>query len=441
MVLRFLTFSIFMVISFAGMTQSNLISTEQFFQGDPQTRSTFQYDDLGREVGSKHYSITSSGSWGLHTSEEKRFDQAGRQIFYSRSGWKYAYDSLYFYYEVQSSYNDAGKIANENTTSIYNASGSNEQKLQTGKIYQYNDSGCLSKVVHKTFFEGGGAYESIEQYESDSQCRPLIRTHEGDITIWTYETNDSYVERRYYINENDSVLVDQVAYTNNLITEQIYPQKERKTYAYNADGKITEQGRFTWQESVWVLNELTINTYDESNMLIKAEILSGPDVVTQPLFYESITTYKYNEFGSVKYMESNWIDYQFNGTYSQSSFVNISFRCDGKPLTWISTEKETNKENMKIIYYYSSAAPCEPTASQVSLFPNPTTRFLKINTPEPLENAVLKFYNTNGQLLSEILDTKHMSPIEIDLEYLIPGFYILKIESNGKVFGERFVKK
>ena len=96
---------------------------------------------------------------------------------------------------------------------------------------------------------------------------------------------------------------------------------------------------------------------------------------------------------------------------------------------------------MKIFYYYSSAAPCEPTASQVSLFPNPTTRFLKINTPEPLENAVLKFYNTNGQLLSEILDTKHMSPIEIDLEYLIPGFYILKIESNGKVFGERFVKK
>jgi Secretion system C-terminal sorting domain len=75
------------------------------------------------------------------------------------------------------------------------------------------------------------------------------------------------------------------------------------------------------------------------------------------------------------------------------------------------------------------------------LFPNPTLRYLKVNTTEILPNATLKIYTTSGQLVSEIIDTKKMFPIEIDLGDLTPGIYILKIESNGMILSERFVKK
>jgi hypothetical protein len=187
------------------------------------------------------------------------------------------------------------------------------------------------------------------------------------------------------------------------------------------------------------MNELTTNTYNESGQLISQYILSGPDVLSEPPLYTIYHTYEYSEFGSVKYNESEWIDTK--GIYSYKGGATTTFRCDGKPLTWVSIDLSNGKETSRIAYYYSSSAPCEEPSASVSLFPNPTLRFLKINSKEPLENATLKIYNTNGQLLSAIRDNKQMFPIEVDLVDFIPGIYILKIESNGLVISERFVKK
>lgn len=437
--LRIVLFINLILLASIGMAQSNLIIREQYFQDTPQSRSTFQYDAQGREVASKHYSNTANGTWGLHSSDERKFDDAGREIFYSRSGWEYAYDSLYYYYEVQTNFNAAGKISNELTTSIYNISSADEQKQKTEKVYQYDESGCLASIINRTYFEGGGTHEYISVYENDSQCRPLKFTYGNDITLWKYEPDNSYVIRRYFLNEGDSTLSSRQSFVNNLITEQIYNQQERTTYVYNANGKVTERNRFTWEESSWVLKEQTTTTYNEFNQRIKEETKAGPDVLSKPLRYKNTTTYEYNEFGSVKYMESDWIDYE--GIYSQSAYTTITFRCDGKPLTWVSTDMKTNDDYAKIFYYYSSAVPCEPPSSSISLFPNPTTRFLKINTIEQLQNATLKIYNTAGQLLSEIPDTKNMTPIEVDINHLIPGIYFLKVESTDGVFSERFVKQ
>jgi Secretion system C-terminal sorting domain len=79
--------------------------------------------------------------------------------------------------------------------------------------------------------------------------------------------------------------------------------------------------------------------------------------------------------------------------------------------------------------------------SRISLIPNPNSRSLKINTIEQLQNARLRIYNMAGQLLSEFPDTKNMTPIEVDINHRIPGIYFLKVESNGTVFSERFVKQ
>ncbi len=437
--LRILLFIHLIFLASIGMAQSNLISREQYFQDNPQSRSTFQYDAQGREVASKHYSNTANGTWGLHYSQERKYDAEGREIFHSQAGWKYAYDSLYYYSEVQTIYNQSGKITNEINTSIYNVSAPDEQKQKTEKVYQYDESGCLTSIINRTYFDGGGTYDYLSVYENDSQCRPLKFTNGNEITLWKYEPDNSYVVRRYFIYEGDSTLSSQQAYVNNLITEQIYNQQERITYAYNANGKVTQLNRFTWNESSWVLREQILTTYNEFDQRIKEETRVGPDVLSKPLVYKSTTTYEYNEFGSVKYMESDWIDY--TGTYSQSAYTTITFRCDGQPLTWVSTDKKTNRDYAKIFYYYSSPASCEEAVASISIFPNPTTRFLKINTLEQLQNATLKIYNTAGQLLSEIPDTKKMMPIEVDINHLIPGTYLLKVESNSGVFSERFVKQ
>lgn len=439
MPLRILLLFNFLITALTAFGQSNLIATEQYFQGIPQARSTFQYDAQGREVASKHYSGTANNTWGLHTSLEKKYDDAGRIIFNSQSGWEYSDDSMYYHSEVQTIYNQAGKISNEITITIYNVSQSDEQKQKTEKEYRYTQSGCLSSIIFRTYFDGGGLHESTEFYEYDNQCRPLKKTFGDAVTIWQYEPDNSYMVRWYLLNDGDSTLFSQQSFINNLMTEQIYSQQERTTYAYNANGKVTERNRYNWEESLWVLREQMLTTYNEFDQRIKEETLVGPDVLSKPLLYKNTTLYEYNEFGRVKYIESDWIDY--NGIYSQSAYTTITFRCDGQPLTWVSTDMKTNEDYAKIFYYYSTPATCEGLSASISLFPNPTTRYLKVNTIEQIQNPILKIYNTAGQLLSEIRDTKNMTPIEMDINHLIPGIYVLKVESGSGVFSERFVKQ
>jgi len=429
-----------LLISSSGMAQSNLIVEEFFYREIPRSRRTFQYDAQGREVGSKYYSYVGPGEWGLYLSIEKRFDNAGNVIFFSNTHWKYSDDSAYYHTETNTLYNDAGKIAEETTSFHYDISGPQERKNKTGNIYLYNELGCLTTILNRTYFEEGGYYETSDTNETDATCRPLKRTYGGNyVTIWTYTSINSYTERSYTIDNGDSTLQGEKSYVNNLVTEVIYPGGERTNYTYNQQGKTTEIKRFRWVNSIWVMNELTINTYNEFDQLISQQLLAGPNVVSEPPLYTSYTTYEYNEFGSVKYSESEWID--ANGIYSSKAGATTTFRCDGKPLTWVSIDLNNGTETYRIVYYYSSSATCEEPSANISLFPNPTFRFLKINSKEPLQNAILKIYNTSGQLLSVISDTKKMSPIEVDLENFIPGIYILKIESTGGVISGRFVKK
>jgi len=439
MLWRILTIQL-LVISSSGMAQSNLIVEEFFYRETPRSRGTFQYDAQGREVGSKYYSYVGPGEWGLYLSIEKRFDNAGNVIFFSNTHWKYSDDSAYYHTETNTLYNDAGKIAEETTSFHYDISGPQEQKYKTGKVYLYNELGCLTTILNRTYFEEGGYYETSDTNETDATCRPLKRTYGGNyVTIWNYESSNSYTERGYSIENGDSTLRAEKSYVNNLVTEVIYPGGERTNYAYNQQGKTTEIKRFRWVNSIWVMNELTTNTYNELGQLISQYVVSGPDVVSEPPLYTSHHTYEYNEFGSVKYSESDLID--TNGIYSYKGGSTTTFRCDGKPLTWVSIDLNDGTETYRTAYYYSSSAPCEEPSANISLFPNPTFRFLKINSKEPLQNAILKIYNTSGQLLSVINDTKKMTPIELDLVDFIPGIYVLKVESNGMVISERFVKK
>lgn len=321
----------FLAISFPEMAQSNLIVQEEYFQDRPRARSTFQYDTQGREVGAKHYSTTIHGDWGLYSSEEKKFDDLGREIFHSQSSWEYSDDALYYTKETTTEYNLAGNISEEITTTIYDVASVNEQKYKTGKIYLYNEQGCLATILHRTYFEEGGYHETSETNETDDACRPLKRTNGNYTTIWKYESENSYTEQNYTIDNGDSTLWVQKSYANNLITDVIYPGGDRTSYTYNQQGNITELKRFRWVESVWIMNELTTNTYNEFDQLISQQLLAGPNVVSEPPLYTSYTTYEYNEFGSVKYSESELID--ANGIYSYKGGATTTFRCDGKPLT------------------------------------------------------------------------------------------------------------
>ena len=440
---RILPFINFVLLSSAGICQSNLISLERYVEGKPQSRATFQYDAQGRETGIKIYLHTSNDTWAPRSSEERKFDDDGREIFYSNSFWENSYDSLLSRLEIHRVYNNVGKILKENTDLFFRSTGKSKNEVS----YIYNGAGCLTSVSSRSDFEGIGGpsfYEYAEVYEVDEQCRPLKKTSGTQVTIWKYAQGNSYSKKLYQVNGTDSLLVSQEQYVNNLITESIYPGLARNTYAYNTNGEPTELNRFEWIDSVWVLTSKSIYIYTYNNLNLLTQLETSfmfkweANSITGSISGHGITTYEYHEWDKIKYTESHT-------TYSDGTDIHFSnridFRCDGSPLTKIETDMTTNTVRVKSFYYYSAAAGCEPPSARISLFPNPTSRFLNITTVEPLLNTTLKIYNPSGQLLSEIIDTKNMFPIQIDLNHLVPGVYLLKLESPEIQFTELFVKQ
>ena len=73
----------------------------------------------------------------------------------------------------------------------------------------------------------------------------------------------------------------------------------------------------------------------------------------------------------------------------------------------------------------------------ISIYPNPTSRILHINTPNScsLKNMIM-IYNSSGILLEKTyaIDNK------VDVSHLTNGMYFLKMDINSKVFLTKFVK-
>jgi serine protease AprX len=74
-----------------------------------------------------------------------------------------------------------------------------------------------------------------------------------------------------------------------------------------------------------------------------------------------------------------------------------------------------------------------------NIFPNPTSDYLTISSPDNILGSILKFYNNLGQLiLEEKIDYKSQN---ISLQSLANGIYYYNISTSGKIIQGKIVKK
>jgi hypothetical protein len=79
----------------------------------------------------------------------------------------------------------------------------------------------------------------------------------------------------------------------------------------------------------------------------------------------------------------------------------------------------------------------DETLSSVSIFPNPVTDILNINTSSSLTNRVATVFDINGK---RVLNTK-LESNSLNVSTLQSGIYFLRLETNGKSIKRKFIKK
>lgn len=74
-----------------------------------------------------------------------------------------------------------------------------------------------------------------------------------------------------------------------------------------------------------------------------------------------------------------------------------------------------------------------------TLYPNPTTNILNIETKEPIEKESIKVYNITGQLVFTITKAENIS--SIDVTNLNTGNYFIIIQTDRGIYKSKFIKK
>jgi hypothetical protein len=77
----------------------------------------------------------------------------------------------------------------------------------------------------------------------------------------------------------------------------------------------------------------------------------------------------------------------------------------------------------------------------ITVYPNPASSFISLELPgfSIDENTSMKIFNMNGQLVFDTLIKSENDLLNIGINNLSSGLYILKVNTESKLFTERFV--
>ncbi len=138
-----------------------------------------------------------------------------------------------------------------------------------------------------------------------------------------------------------------------------------------------------------------------------------------------------------------------NGSYHRAHlFENkFNYRCDGA-LTeeirknYYQSNDFEDEYHSRILYEYITTTYCDPSADpseSIILFPNPARQYIHVLFDAPLGNSTLSIISSKGDVVRKYQGNLK-SYNSLDLKPLKPGMYILKIETENRVYSGRFVK-
>ena len=73
----------------------------------------------------------------------------------------------------------------------------------------------------------------------------------------------------------------------------------------------------------------------------------------------------------------------------------------------------------------------------IAIHPNPAEKVININSPINLVGKIATIFNIEGKRMMNLKLEQH----SIDVSSLSQGTYILRLESEGKVFTQQFIKR
>jgi len=139
-------------------------------------------------------------------------------------------------------------------------------------------------------------------------------------------------------------------------------------------------------------------------------------------------------------------DYTIGLMYSmETSLINIGFEnVTSKVIPGADHNEETWKNDFETAYLwlfgdYAGIQDDVLSEDPIYIYPNPAIDNISIKGLDLQKRSVIKLMNVSGQVLREVVSQS--STLEIDVSSLVPGIYVVKIQTESSSVSLKFVKQ
>jgi len=331
--------------------------------------------------------------------------------------------------------------------------------------YQYNEQFFL---------------ESITSEEMDINTQTLVNkrkieyqrnenNNDTAVLIYNWVDNLWEVQRKTIKNYNGNQLVEEI---NFVPGDTSWVWTDKVLHTYDDVNGVDTATYYNWYEEYefWYITNQHISKIisDETPLFV---ILRDYDFVTETWSDTEKTTWAYDGDILVNRMEESWFDdewkpiHEVNYYYNSDEYIDstiskyfntfdttyfslendyFNYNSDNTITSAVHFSKQLDNELTKTyaIYFYNSPfvtpdAINEYNSLTIIIYPNPAHDILSIKSDEKLKSY--RIYNISGQLLIS-QTVNNTNEINININALQPGVYILKTGSNSSININRFIK-
>ena len=378
----------------------------------PTTKYEYTYDENGNNT------LTINNSWDTNT-----------QSFVSSLKYEYTYDengnrTLYINYTWDT--NTQSFVPNHKHEYTYDENGN-----QTIRIYYTWDTNTQSFIPKNKI-----------EYTYDENGNPTIRIYYTRDT--TTQSFVPYNKHEYTYDENGNETL-KIYYTWDTTTQSFVPNSKSEQN-YDENGNRTLYIGYTWDTNTlsFVPTTKYEYTYDENgnNTLY---IISSLDTTTQSFVpvKKDVGTYDYTfhphyktqrktekYYNGIGYKPSFVQDYSIHSeTDTELVVLGITKQYDTNSNTW----SELQGEEFKSYWYYTKSPSLSTNSLESNLFsiyPNPTSNTLQINSSEYLKTPIFEIYDVKG---SKVLSNRFKPTEHIDVSDLQPSMYIYYVKDGSEI--------
>ena len=418
------------------------------------------------------YTSVSFNENDLTSKTESTYDENGNRTLIIYNSWDTNTQSFVPIYKREYTYDENG-----NTTLYINNNSwdTNTQSFVSSLKYEYTydengnrtlhigytwDTNTQSFVLYNKFEytydeNGNQTLKIFYTWDTNTQSFVLYNKHEytydGNQTIRIYYTWDTttqsfifYNKHEYTYDENGNETL-KVYYTWDTTT-QSFVLNSKGEQNYDENGNRTLYIGYTWDTNTqsFVPTNKYEDTYDENgnNTLY---IISSWDTTTQSFVpvKKDVNTYDYTfhphyktqrktekYHNGIGYKPSFVQDYSIHSeTDTELVILGITKQYDTNSNTW----SELQGEEFKSYWYYTKTPSLSTNSVEPNLFsiyPNPTSNTLQINSSEYLKTPIFEIYDVKG---SKVLSNPFKLTEPIDVSDLQPSMYIYYVKDDNEV--------